>query len=392
MSDETLRALGITRPEERSIAAFRSVTPQKLLSASTFPSFRRSDVRSEYCGAALEARLKEVCAAQMAISAEFAAKDAACPLMSGIRLHYGLASAPSATPASGGSSASSAPRAQPAPRGPKAAASSGGGSAPRAPTAPYVERISYPLSDIRSSWNFNGKLAGMDKERKRRLSPSALQEEEGRRPAMHALICNIIVLILMSRYSADEVERIFCDHAGIEGPIFAHLERIHRSDPNWHPAKWVEHPQRAYILVAQAIYDDASPLSFPKKLSTYLLARLSANQPAITAFVDGIFPPPPVSAVTSAVDPALQSASAASQDISAAGGAYSLEASPEPAFEAYELPCCFYCGRQLNLDFSCEPCSMVADAAARQLQHYNDAAAMAVAAFLAMYPTIPCFF
>ena len=381
MSDETLlRDMGLTRPQERSLDAFRSVTPPKFASGNVPikpASFSYNEATPALVKAAANGGQGHVTRIK---SWEAFGAPRAQP-------------APSATPASGGSSASSAQRAPRAPRAPKAAASSGGGSsAPRAPTAPYVERISYPLSDIRSSWNFNGKLAGMDKERKRRLSPAALQEEEGRRPARHSLICNVIVLNLMSRYSADEVERIFCVHAGIEGPLFAHLEHIHRSDPNWHPAKWVEHPQRAYILVAQAIYDDVSPLSFPKKLSTYLLARLSANQPAITAFVDGIFPPPPVSAVITAVDPALLSASAASQDISAAGGAYSLEAPPEPAFEAYEPPRCFYCSRQLNLDFSCEPCSMVADAAARQLQYYNDAAAMAVAAFLAMYPTIPSFF
>jgi hypothetical protein len=199
---------------------------------------------------------------------------------------------------------------------------------------------------------------------------------------MHARICNIIVRILQSRYSVETVEANFCAHTGIQESLFDKLCADHASDPNWLPAKWDANPLRPYILVGQAIYDDNSPLSFPKKLSTFLLARLAADEQAISAFVDGIFPPPPVSAVTTAADPALPSA-AAPQEIPAAGGSSLPPLPPLPV-------CCLQCKLVLGPDFFCHSCASIVmrdiQQAAHAQQQYNYAAGLAIANFLTLFP------
>jgi hypothetical protein len=217
------------------------------------------------------------------------------------------------------------------------------------PKPVHVERATYSSKDARAAYAFNAKQAGLDIGRKKKLSPADLQKEESLRPAMHARICDTIVAILKDRFSADIVEAAFCSHAGIQGSLFDKLSADHSTDPNWHPAKWDVNPSvRSYILVAQAIYDDASALSFPKKMSTVLLAKLSNDICAITAFVDGIFPPPPVSGI--ATEEAFPSLPTAAPSASGGGGeSVPAEASPF-------TPCCTICSGQLSSDFSCQPC------------------------------------
>lgn len=227
------------------------------------------------------------------------------------------------------------------------------------PKPVHVERAVYPSEDARAAYAFNGKAAIMDIQRKLKLSPADLQDEEFRlRPAMHASICNNIVAILKSRFTADSVEAAFCAHAGIQGSLFDKLSADHSTDPNWHPAKWDVHPSvRSYILVAQAVYDDTTPLSFPKKMSTAMLAKLAKDVRAITAFVDGIFPPPPVSGIaTEEGFPALPAAALPMPP--AAGGGGDPTSLPE-ADHNFSTPCCIICTGQLSPDFSCQACLAV---------------------------------
>jgi len=216
------------------------------------------------------------------------------------------------------------------------------------PKSVHVERAMYSSEDARAAYAFNGKAAALDIERKKKTPAADLQKEESLRPAMHARICDTIVAILKSRFSADIVEAAFCSHAGIHGSLFDKLSADHSTDPNWQPAKLdVNHPVHNYILVAQAIYDDASALSFPKKMSTILLAKLASDVHAITAFVDGIFPPPPVSGIaTEEAFPALPSAA-----LPPSGGG---DTAPIPS-----TSCCIICSGQLSSDFSCQACISV---------------------------------
>lgn len=237
-----------------------------------------------------------------------------------------------------------------------------GGSARPKPT--HVERAQFPPKDPRSRYNFNHRAAHLDIARKQALTSSVLAEEEAQRPFMHAAICTKTMELLQRRFSVETVESIYCKHADIAS-LFDHLSRVHSRDPHWQPAKWADHPLRPFILVAQALYDDTSVMSFPKKLSTVLLARLATDDIAITAFVDGLFPPSLASVVPTAEAAPTGSPAA---DIAAGGGAAPQELAPEPTPEAFSseqsftpifptLPTCVTCGLILNLNYVCEPCS-----------------------------------
>jgi len=234
---------------------------------------------------------------------------------------------------------------------------------PTGPKPTHVERTVYSSEDARAAYAFNGKAAALDLHRKTKLSPADLQKEESLRPAMHARICDMIVDLLKNRFTADFVEAAFCTHAGIQGNLFDKLSADHSTDPNWHPAKWDVHPLvRPYILVAQAIYDDASPSSFPKKMSTVLLAKLAKDINAITAFVDGIFPTPLISGIaTEEAFPALPIAAPPSASTAFYGGGGDDEASlPEADSNSNSFTsCCIICSGQLSPDFSCQACMAV---------------------------------
>ena len=222
------------------------------------------------------------------------------------------------------------------------------------PKPVHVERAVYSPEDARAAYAFNGKAAALDKLRKEKTPSADLQKEESLRPAMHARICDMIVDLLKNRFTADFVEAAFCSHAGIQGNLFDKLSADHSTDPNWQPAKWDVNPSmRSYILVAQAIYDDTSPLSFPKKMSTALLAKLAKDIRAITAFVDGIFPTPPISGIaTEEAFPALPAAA----PLASGGGGESVPAEADPiTFTS----CCIICSGQLSPDFSCQACMAV---------------------------------
>lgn len=266
----------------------------------------------------------------------------------------------SSTPSSGG-------RGKPrtASGGARHTAASGGGSARPKPT--HVERVLFPKSDRRSGYNFDPRAAHRDIARKQTLTSSVLAEEEAQRPFMHAAICTKIMDLLQVRFSVETVENIYCKHADIAS-LSDHLSSVHSRDPHWQPAKWNASPLRPYILVAQSIYDDTSVMSFPKKLSTVLLARLATDDIAITAFVDGLFPPS-LSSVVPTAEAAPTGALAA--DIAAGGGAappeqpapeFSPEFSPPEGFSPEQpptpiFPTCVTCGLILNLNYVCEPCS-----------------------------------
>jgi len=206
-------------------------------------------------------------------------------------------------------------------------------------TKSHVERTVYPSGDPRANYNFNGKAAALDIQRKQRLSKSDFQAEESQRPSMHARVCNIIVSILMSLYPVDDVVSAYSEHIGLHIVLTDHLNEAHKGDPTWSPSRWSSRPELPFILVAQAIYDDTSASSFPKKLSTLMLARLAADNNAITAFVYGIFPPPPVSAVPQADDfPVLPIPAALP---------------PQP----FVIASCNCCAQPLSQDFSCPTCT-----------------------------------
>jgi hypothetical protein len=222
------------------------------------------------------------------------------------------------------------------------------------PKPAHVERAVYSSEDARAAYAYNGKAAALDIWRKTKLSSAALQKEESLRPAMHARICDMIVDLLKNRFTADFVEKAFCTHTGIQGTLFDKLSADHSTDPNWQPAKWDVHPLvRPYILVAQAIYDNTSSSSFPKKMSTALLAKLAKDIRAITAFVDGIFPTPPISGIaTEEAFPALPAAA----PLASGGGGESVPAEADPiTFTS----CCIICSGQLSPDFSCHACMAV---------------------------------
>ncbi len=254
------------------------------------------------------------------------------------------------------------------------AASGGGGSSPAPRAAPskptHVERFKYSESDPRSRYMFDGNAARMDKIRKSRMPRAALNKEEASRPDMHATVCKHIMDILLSRFTAEDVEAIYCQHAGIDN-LNAHLSRIHSRDPNWHPAKWDSNPLRPFILVAQAIYDDTSVMSFPKKLSTLSLANLAVDTIAIIAFVDGLFPPSLASVVPTA--------EASSEEPTI----------PEDCFpeQVSTFPLCISCNLFIHPYYGCsKPCNDQRMCGAMNLaltdSNYAQACDMAMAMFL----------